>query len=304
MSEVSDLLRAALEARLDQGAFDAVQAACEEAAGGVDSTRFGVLLSGLSRSVRPRPLEPSPASVERMGELVEDFDPERWNTLEAARVLLITALPDQGGSGFAQILEDAFTYADEGELCALLKALPLVEGPERFLWRAGEGCRSNMRSVFESAACDSPYAAQHFDDVAFKQAVLKALFVGAPLWRIRGLDGRLSEDLARMALDYVDERRSAGRPVPRELWLCLGPFGGSRAEQSLERELEGAGPLQRAAVGIALGRAGHSARLEELIGAEHDAETAELMRAAAAGQHSQGTFAELERRAQQSATAS
>ena len=86
-----------------------------------------------------------------------------------------------------------------------------------------------------------------------------------------------------MALDLVDERRAAHRPIPPELWLCLGLFSGDRGRAALEAELaphleagglpdvrspESGAPLftaqgARAAV-LALGRAGHSARLAEL----------------------------------------
>ena len=106
-------------------------------------------------------------------------------------MILVLALPDLAGEAAAQSIEDAFVFADEGETCALAKALPLLPGPERFVWRAGECCRTNMLSVFESAACDSPFAVAHFDDVAWRQAVIKTLFIGAPMWRVRGLDRRL-----------------------------------------------------------------------------------------------------------------
>ena len=55
-----------------------------------------------------------------------------------------------------------------------------------------------------------------------KIGLLKALFVGAPLWRVYGLDKRIDAELARMALDLADERCSAHREVQPELWLCLG----------------------------------------------------------------------------------
>ncbi|MEO0649264.1 MAG: EboA domain-containing protein [Planctomycetota bacterium] len=290
MNAIVETLERQLFATVDERAEQAVREARDAAAQGVDSVRFGTLISGLSRPLKPRPLGLSGADLERAEGELADWTPERWNTLETARVLVILAHPELASDDFQRALEDAFTYADEGEQCALLKALPLAPLPERFVWRVGEACRSNMRTVFESAACDSPYAAEHFDDVAWKQALLKSLFVGAPLWRIRGLDRRLSADLARVALDYVEERRSAGRSVPHELWLCLGPHVDARAEALLESELEGTDATRRAAVGFALARAGRLERLEALAASETDPDAAELMRGALAGRASQLEF--------------
>ena len=293
MQAAIPILESALEGALDDAGAARLADARRTFAEGVDSIRFGSTLSQLSRTIKPREIVWQASTLDAAEALLADWRPERWNTLETARVLAILAAPDQGGADFERAVLDAFTYADEGELCALLKSLPLLPDAGRFVWRAGEGCRSNMRTVFESAACDSPYAAEQFDDVAWKQALLKSLFVGAPLWRIRGLDRRLSEDLARMALDYVDERRSAGRTVPTELWLCLGPFGGDRAAEALERELDAAAPVTRAAVGLALARGEHHERLASLVSSETDADVREFIETAA-GECSQDRFRELD----------
>lgn len=288
------LLSEALAPRLDERARASLAAARSEIAGGTSSTRFGTLLSGLSRAIKPRPLAPEEAAVARGRELCAGWTIERWGTLETARVLALLARPDLAEDAGAAALEDAFTFADEGETCALLKGLPLLPAPERFVWRAGEGCRSNMRSVFESAACDSPFAVTYFDDVAWKQVLLKALFVGAPLWRVFGLDRRLDADLARMALDYVDERRSAGRSIPVDLWLCLGAHGGERADAALEAELDGAGPATRAAVGVAWARRGRPERAAKLAAAESQPLAASVLRGAAEGRCDQGVHRALE----------
>ena len=79
--------------------------------------------------------------------------------------------------------------------------------------------------------------------------------------RVVGLDGRLSPELACMALDLADERRSASRDIPPELWLCLGEYGGERGVAALVEELASAGPLGRRAAVLGLaglgGRAPH-----------------------------------------------
>ncbi|HKT99976.1 MAG TPA: EboA domain-containing protein [Paraburkholderia sp.] len=185
---------------------------------------------------------------------------ERWTLLEALRVALLLTSPDIGDEAFDTVFEHGFRFADHGESCALYRALPLLPRGERFVARAREGCRSNMRTIFEAVACDSPYPARHFDDVSWHQLAIKAVFVGAPLWRVHGLDNRLSPELARMALDFADERRSAGRAVPPQLWLCLGPHGGERGLQALQQALNEADEAAQRGALLGLARAGALSR--------------------------------------------
>lgn len=243
-----------LAGRLDPAAMEWLEAAGAEILGGVSSPRFGSLLSLASRHIPARLLELSGRERERASSGVPGWNPERWDMREAARVCLILSRADLDKPAFVADLEDAFKYADEGELRALYKSLSLLPEGGRFTWRAGEGCRTNIVPVFESVACDSPFAQAHFKEVAWKQLVVKALFIGAPLWRVYGLDQRLSEDLARMVLDLVEERSSAGRQVPCELWLALGPHGGERALALLSAEGTAGDTLGARAARLALKR--------------------------------------------------
>jgi hypothetical protein len=144
--------------------------------------------------------------------------------------------------------------------------------PGRFVARAGEGCRTNMRSVFDACALDTPYPEQCFSEDSYRQMVIKAVFVGAPLWRMWGLDGRQSPELARMALDLAEERRSAGRAVQHELWLCLGQHAGERGLEALRLELDptNSNTLGRRGAAYGLARAGARAELEEYLSRESD----------------------------------
>ncbi len=209
-----------------------------------------------SRYAKRTPLGATEAERAAMQDALPGLEIGRWTELEALRVALLGALPNQDGDGFARNYEEAFRYADDGEQRALFRALPLLPGPERFAWRAGEGCRTNIVPVFESVATDSPYPVEHFDSVAWNQMCIKAIFIAAPLHRIHGLDSRLNPELARMALDLVEERRSAGRPIQPELWLCLGTHEPERALPALEQELAQGDPAGRRAAVLALARAG------------------------------------------------
>ena len=281
-----------LAARLEKPARDWLAQACAEVARGARGARFAALLALASRHVKDQALcaeEGCERARSAAAGALAGWNPERWTLREAARVRLILARPDLAEPDFVQELEEAFRYADVGELCALYKSLCLLPAGERFTWRAGEGCRTNMRPVFESIACDNPFPALYLDAQAFRQLAIKAVFVGAPLWRVHGLDRRIDAELARMALDLADERRSAGRPVPAELWSCLGTHALARGVASLERELRQGGEAGRRAAAVALKRAGEEARLA-LLADDPDPRVREAARAALAGQSDSTVF--------------
>lgn len=238
-------------------------AAVAEIGRGVDDARFAALYAQASRHARANvALAPSDEERAKARELLAGFDPERWNLLEATRVGLVLARRDLGEPSLVRALDGLFAFADVGEQAALLKALPHLPAPERFLERAREGVRSNMRVLFESIVCDSAYPARCFDALAFRQLAIKSLFIEAPLWRVFGFDERVDAELARMALDLADERRSAGRAVNPYTWMCLGRHGGKRGLESIERELGSGSLAGRAAAVLALARAGERAKLE------------------------------------------
>ncbi|MCK6444911.1 MAG: EboA domain-containing protein [Planctomycetes bacterium] len=265
--------------------------AAAESARGVDDERFCVLFSEASRWVRPKvALAPSDAERARARSLMPGFDPERWTALEATRAALLFAHQDLDRDAGARATDELFRYADVGEHSALLKSLPHLPAPERFLARAREGARSNMRSAFEAIACDSPYAARFFDAVGWRQLAIKALFIEAPLWRVFGFDERVDPELARMALDLADERRSAGRPVNPETWMCLGKFAGARGLQSLEHEFARGTSRGRAAAALGFARAGELDRLRSLVAVEKDELVRDTLSGALAGRSDSSAF--------------
>src|SRR5690606_11965861 len=125
-------------------------------AGGVSAQRFAALFAMASRYARREPLAHAACT--------ENLNPTAWNRLELLRIALLLARSDLESDAFAEELEQLFRFADEGETCALYRALPLLPAPELFVWRAGEACRSNMQSVFNAVALDSPYPVAYFDD--------------------------------------------------------------------------------------------------------------------------------------------
>jgi hypothetical protein len=294
IAPLREWLRAALVARLEPSALAWFEGAAAEVAAGVEDGRFAALISMASRHARRRPARLTTEELAAAAALVPDWNPERWSVLDLLRVALVLAREDLEEESGPRAVLAAVRTGDLGELCALYRSFCLLPRPADYLWQAGEGCRSNMNEVFEAIACDNPYPAAHFDETAWRALVIKALFIGAPLWRVRGLDARLSEDLAHVALDLCDERRSAGRPIPPELWLCLGKVSGERGLSALEVELASGPPEGRRGAALGLARAGASDRLASWRERESDPEVLATLERALEGHHTQVEFAPLQ----------
>jgi hypothetical protein len=115
-----------------------------------------------------------------------------------------------------------FEGGEIGEQESLLRTLPLLKGPARYVQTGLLGCRTNARRVFEAIACENPFPASHFPDTGFNQMVMKAIFIEVPVARIERLEERRGSELVRMLRDYASERRAAHRPVPDDVTVLLG----------------------------------------------------------------------------------
>src|SRR4051812_35433369 len=158
----------------------------------------------------------------RARDLAPGLDPRRWTIDQTARARLVLALPSGDAAAWLATLDRLFAAAGLDELVALYQALPLLPHGEALAPRAAEGVRSSMRAVFDAVAIDNPFPAARFAEPAWNQMVLKCLFVGSPLARVVGLDGRANPRLTRMLCDYAHERWAAKRAVTPELWRPVG----------------------------------------------------------------------------------
>lgn len=156
-----------------------------------------------------------------------------WGADELGRVaLLVAAAAHWPEVDLSALVEECYRQGDGAERQAVLRALPLLPAPERFLEIAVDACRSHVQPLFEAIACENPYPARHFPELNFNQMVLKALFTGVALARVIGCDGRVTPELSRMAADYASERRAAGRSVPPDIGkLTGGRLTGERGDQ-------------------------------------------------------------------------
>lgn len=182
------------------------------------------------------------------------WDPRGWSVDQAGRLLLLLA---GGGDGadFARRLRGLLATADLAEAITFLRGLPLYPDPGLHRMRAREGVRSAVTPFFEAVAHANPYPAEQFDELAWNQMVLKALFIGSRLAPIQGLDRRANPTLARMLCDYAHERWAAGRPVSAELWRCVGPFADDAVRQDLARALRQGNAAEQVVVRAALNAA-------------------------------------------------
>jgi hypothetical protein len=180
---------------------------------------------------------------------LDGWDPRGWSVVDAARILFLGSL---GERGFAERFRTLCRSADVAELVGLYRGLPLYPEPASLEPQVGEGLRSSMRPVFEAIAHRNPYPRRHFDQHRWNHMVLKALFIGAALEPIQGLDERANPELARILCDFAHERWAAGRPVPAELWRCVGPFAEGAMLEDLLRVLQSKDSEERQAAQAAL----------------------------------------------------
>ncbi|MEM7165810.1 MAG: EboA domain-containing protein [Planctomycetota bacterium] len=187
----------------------------------------------------------------RASEARRDWCLDDWSIDQAARVLLLLEAPGDAPT-LAARLEELCVTADMGELVAFYRGLPLYPQPEQYVARAGEGLRTNIKAVFNAIAHNNPYPREQFDELAWNQMVLKALFIDTPLHPMQGLDDRSSPALAKMLCDYAHERWAAGREFSPELWRCVGRHADAAALDDLGRSLTQDRPEQARAAALAL----------------------------------------------------
>jgi hypothetical protein len=154
------------------------------------------------------------------------FFPDGWGADEFGRTLLLqAALAARLPEAHAALVNELFTTGDLRERQAVMRALPHLPAPERFVTVAVEAVRNNAVPVIEAIACENSFPARHFSDEAFNQLVLQCLLCEVSLARVVELPRRVTPELRRLVESYASERRGAGRAVPADVALVLGQPG-------------------------------------------------------------------------------
>ncbi|MEM8780581.1 MAG: EboA family metabolite traffic protein [Cyanobacteria bacterium P01_G01_bin.49] len=237
LAKSRDLLQSWLSQQLEQDSWHWLNQKRQEIAKGASPRVFFLTFSSVSRYVGKQDLTLVPKDWQNIAKVRPGWFPGHWSVAQAARSLLVLSLPHDNSQDYIQTVEQVFTTADIEELVALYQTLPLLPYPQAFCLRAAEGVRSNMVAVFNSVALRNPYPAEYFDDLAWNQMVLKALFVDSPLALIHGLDNRVNPQLIQMLVDYAHERLAAQRSVSPELWRLVKQSGNATVVANLERVL-------------------------------------------------------------------
>ncbi|MBE1533922.1 EboA domain-containing protein [Actinomadura algeriensis] len=167
-----------------------------------DPARIGALFPAAAREYGREPLRGLPG----------------WTADEAVRVRLLLALPARGAA-LAAALAELYAHGDPAERVAVLRGLAALDAErglgERGLPLVADALRANDTRLVSAAM--GPYAAARLPAAAYRQAVLKCVFVGIPLAAVAGLPDRADAELARMLAGYAAERRAAGRDVPPDI---------------------------------------------------------------------------------------
>ncbi|MEV6108534.1 EboA domain-containing protein [Streptomyces sp. NPDC051940] len=144
---------------------------------------------------------------------------------DAVRLLLL-----QAARADAATATRIYTRGDAAERRAVLHALPHLELGAEAVPLIEDALRTNDTRLV--AAALGPYAAEHLDPHAWRQAVLKCLFTEVPVDEVASLADRARGDteLARMLTGYAAEREAAGRPVPEDLRRVLALTGPQSAD--------------------------------------------------------------------------
>lgn len=222
VTQAIELLHNCLSRQISHEALIWLEEKTNQISQGAMQRLFYTAFSAVPRYLGKQQLTLSTQDLRAAAAIRPGWNPQHWSVDQAGRTWIVLSLPHADIEKYLWILEQVFTTADVRELIALYQSLPLMPHPEKHYARAAEGVRSNMTSVFNAVALRNPYPAEHFDDLAWNQMILKAVFVGSPLYLIHNSDRRANPQLAKMLLDYARERWAAKRSVTPEIWRFVG----------------------------------------------------------------------------------
>ena len=181
----------------------------------------------LQKTVTTKPkygnLKPNIES-ERRPHQTSNIKKQTWTLDRVVRVLLLTNVQNESEEEYCQTIETLFETAEINEAVALYTALPYLQYPEKWLYRATEAVRSNVGLVFDALAFQNPYPAKYFSESAWNQLVLKSIFNDKPIHLITGLEERANQNLANILSDFAHERWAAHRTIPPQVWRLVSKF--------------------------------------------------------------------------------
>ncbi|GAB3928771.1 EboA domain-containing protein [Larkinella terrae] len=185
---------------------------------------FYRVFTALPRFVGKQTIIVSPEKNQEIQALRPGLTVDGWSLDRLARVWWLRQLSSDDPAVYSSTIENLFRAAEMNELTALYSALPVLDYPEHWRFQATEAVRNNMGPVQEAIMLHNPYPAEQLDEPAWNQLIMKAFFTDKPVEEITGFEERTNEKLARIAIDYAQERRAAGRTIHPALWTLVKPF--------------------------------------------------------------------------------
>lgn len=169
-----------------------------------------------------------------------------WSIQDAVRVQLLNAC----GAAVAQEALDLYRFGDALERRGVLRALDVLPIGSAGIPLVEDALRANDTRLI--AAALGPFGVRVLDDHAFRQAVLKCVFVGLPLTGVFSVDTRADAVLARKLAAYAHERVAAGRSVPADIWPLVDRYPPVDELAAIEAERTSRHADRRAAAEAAL----------------------------------------------------
>lgn len=236
-SSIINYLQSCLEKQLNKSALTWLSWTMEKLSEKPSQQTLFIAFSQTARQVGKTPLSLSQEEIDTAHKLRSGWMPENWTVEQTVRTLLLLNFKTECTEDYVASVEKLFSAADMAEQIALYQSLPVLPYAEKFEKRAIEGLRTNILTVFNAVALHNPYPMDYFQEAAWNQMVLKALFVDSHLSQIQGLDARVNAKLAKMLSDYAHERWAAGRSVNPQLWRAMGSFTDGHILADLEKVL-------------------------------------------------------------------
>ncbi|WP_147917842.1 EboA domain-containing protein [Ruania zhangjianzhongii] len=140
-------------------------------------------------------------------------------------LLLALAEAEPDPSDLLRHVGQLYRFGDSEERRAVLRALADLGLGQPAQYLVEDALRSNDVRLIGAAMGD--WAGAHLEDAAWRQGVLKCLFVGVPLAAVARLTDRADAELARMVAAFAHERLAAGRTIPPDAHPILDLFPGS-----------------------------------------------------------------------------
>ncbi|MEO0330217.1 MAG: EboA domain-containing protein [Bacteroidota bacterium] len=235
-----------------QGSMDWLDQQTDKYQNQPSSRIFNLTFSTLSRHFAKSELAVDDQVIKEANQVRSGWDLSWWTLQQTARTYWLLQLSANSCEEYRPVLDRLFAIADVDEQITLYAALPLYAYPDQMAYRASEGIRTNITDVFDAVALRNPYPAEYMSDEAWNQMVLKAIFMGRPLYLIQQLDQRRNQEQARMLIDFAHERWAANRPVTPELWRGVAPYLTEGHLPDIQRLLEQGNTLEKRAAALAI----------------------------------------------------